>query len=47
MTQLTNEEINEFNLWLYEESCARCGLNTPVVGYEWCAECRPGLKTKT
>jgi hypothetical protein len=32
--------------WLNEESCARCGRNKPVEGYEWCSECRPDLKAK-
>ncbi|MDH6373560.1 hypothetical protein M2444_005392 [Paenibacillus sp. PastF-3] len=32
--------------WLNEESCARCGRNTPVEGYEWCSECRPDLEAK-
>ena len=32
--------------WLNEESCARCGRNKPVEGYEWCSECRPDLKVK-
>ncbi|AWV35177.1 hypothetical protein [Paenibacillus odorifer] len=29
--------------WINEESCARCGRNKPVKGYEWCSECRPDL----
>ncbi|MEK5417238.1 MULTISPECIES: hypothetical protein [unclassified Paenibacillus] len=32
--------------WLNEESCARCGRNKPVEGYEWCSECRPDLEAK-
>jgi hypothetical protein len=32
--------------WINEETCARCGRNKPVGGYEWCSECRPDLKAK-
>ncbi|CAH1058788.1 hypothetical protein [Paenibacillus pseudetheri] len=32
--------------WINEESCARCGRNKPIEGYEWCSECRPDLKAK-
>jgi len=32
--------------WLNEESCARCGRNKPIEGYEWCSECRPDLEAK-
>jgi len=34
---------NELRAWFDEESCARCGRNAPVVGYDWCVECRPEL----
>lgn len=32
--------------WINEETCARCGRNKPVEGYEWCSGCRPDLKAK-
>ncbi|HEY2492701.1 MAG TPA: hypothetical protein VGI33_07315 [Paenibacillus sp.] len=37
---------NEDTDWINEETCARCGRNKPVEGYEWCSECRPDLKAK-